>query len=164
VPSMARAFVSWLPLSCSYCASRFLHPGYVPRPAPVVAEELAFLQNRLGVGNFAWYDDALLHNNGETLPPRRTRAFPRRRHRGLSHSNGLHVRWATPEVLDGMKSAGFETLRFGYETGGGRLPPGHRRKNIEEGACPRRIGCGNRREFGGRARIGRVCDRPGLPA
>jgi hypothetical protein len=106
------------PLSCSYCASRFLHPGYVPRPAPVVAEELAFLQNRLGVGNFAWYDDALLHNNGEHFLLV-ARALSRAGVTGAFHTpNGLHVRWATPEVLDGMKSAGFETLRFGYETGG----------------------------------------------
>jgi hypothetical protein len=105
------------PYSCSYCASPILHRGYGSRPPTVVSEELAFLQERFGVENFAWYDDALLYDCGRHFLDL-SRAM---KQGGLPVSfhapNGLHVRWITPEVLDAMKHAGFRTLRFGYESG-----------------------------------------------
>lgn len=105
------------PYSCSYCASPLLHRGYVSRPEAVVTEELAFLQERFGVENFAWYDDALLYDRGRHFL-NLARAIEQAGIRTSFYApNGLHVRWITPEVLDAMKHAGFRTLRFGYESG-----------------------------------------------
>ncbi len=106
------------PYRCSYCASGLLHPRYVRRPADDVVRELAFLHRRFGVVNFAWYDDALLHENGAHFLAL-ARGMRRAGLDSLSfHSpNGLNVRWITPAVLDAMKQTGFRTLRFGYESG-----------------------------------------------
>ncbi|HUI90931.1 MAG TPA: radical SAM protein [Chitinivibrionales bacterium] len=105
------------PLRCSYCASRFLHNQYEARPVSIVAEELAFMQNRFGIRHFAWYDDALLYQ------PRRhfISLMEAMVHAGVKATfhapNGLHVRWLTKETLEVMRSGGFKTLRFGYESG-----------------------------------------------
>jgi hypothetical protein len=105
------------PLRCSYCASRFLHNRYEARPASLVAEELGFLQSRFGVKNFAWYDDALLYRPRRHFVPL-MRAMSQAGINASFHApNGLHVRWLTREVLDTMRSGGFKTLRFGYESG-----------------------------------------------
>jgi radical SAM superfamily enzyme YgiQ (UPF0313 family) len=108
---------SGCPLRCSYCASRFLHDRYEARPAPVVVEELAFLQSRFGVKNFAWYDDALLYEPRRHFIPL-MRAISQAGTDASFHApNGLHVRWLTKEVLETMRAGGFKTLRFGYESG-----------------------------------------------
>ncbi len=105
------------PLRCSYCASGFLHPGYARRPIDVVVKELASLQDRFGVTNFAWYDDALLYNQGEHFLSLAA-ALASAGVRATFHApNGLHVRWLTRRVLDTMRNSGFATVRFGYETG-----------------------------------------------
>jgi|WetSurMetagenome_2_1015567.scaffolds.fasta_scaffold00272_8 hypothetical protein len=106
------------PMTCSYCASRIVQPRYVARPASLVAEELKFMQARWGVGNFAWYDDALLYGNGMHFLDL-AGAAERAGVKAAFHApNGLHVRWLNARVLDAMKRSGFRTLRFGYETGG----------------------------------------------
>jgi hypothetical protein len=108
---------SGCPLRCSYCASRFLHNCYEARSAPVVAEELGFLQARFGVKNFAWYDDALLYKPRQHFIPL-MRALSQARITASFHApNGLHVRWLTQEALEAMRAGGFRTLRFGYESG-----------------------------------------------
>jgi radical SAM superfamily enzyme YgiQ (UPF0313 family) len=105
------------PLRCSYCASRFLHNRYEARPAPVVAEELGFLQARFDVKNFAWYDDALLYKPHQHFIPL-MRALSQAGITASFHApNGLHVRWLTQEALEAMRAGGFMTLRFGYESG-----------------------------------------------
>jgi radical SAM superfamily enzyme YgiQ (UPF0313 family) len=105
------------PLRCSYCASRFLHNRYEPRPTPVVVEELGFLQARFAVKNFAWYDDALLYKPRRHFIPL-MRAISQAGITASFHApNGLHVRWLTQEVLEIMHTGGFMTLRFGYESG-----------------------------------------------
>jgi radical SAM superfamily enzyme YgiQ (UPF0313 family) len=143
---------SGCPLRCSYCASRFLHKHYEARPVNVIVEELGFLQARFGVKNFAWYDDALLYNPREHFIPL-MRALSQAGITASFHApNGLHVRWLTLEVLDAMRSGGFKTLRFGYESGskafsrdtGGKVCKEELEKKtrlaIESGFCGRDIG------------------------
>jgi hypothetical protein len=102
-------------MRCAYCASHALQGQFVQRPIAQVVHEIAWAR-LFGVEDFAFYDDALLYRPEEVL-------FPLLRgvaEAGLTcrfHTpNGLHVKWMTPATATAMKSAGFRTMRFGYES------------------------------------------------
>jgi len=104
------------PLDCLYCASRLLQPVYRRRRPQAVAAELIHWQDRLGLSDAAFYDDALLLKAADHLLAileelgRRGRAFR------FHTPNGLHARLITREVAAGLKRANFTTLRLGVET------------------------------------------------
>jgi len=104
------------PLECSYCASRLLQPAYRRRQPLAVAEELIYWQERLGLSDAAFYDDALLVAAEEHLLvileelARLSRSFQ------FHTPNGLHARLITREVARWLKRANFVTLRLGAET------------------------------------------------
>ncbi len=104
------------PLDCPYCASRLLQPAHRRRDPRAVAKELGHWQQRLGLTDAAFYDDALLvqpENHFLVLLEELAR-------RGLSfrfHTpNGLHAHWISREVAHWLKRARFATLRLGVET------------------------------------------------
>jgi hypothetical protein len=104
------------PLDCAYCASRLLQPAYRRRRPLKVAAELIYWQERLGLSDAAFYDDALLlQAEGHLLMildelARRGRSFR------FHTPNGLQARLITREVARGLKRANFATLRLGVET------------------------------------------------
>ncbi len=104
------------PLDCTYCASRLLQPVYRRRPPLAVAAELIHWQDRLGLTDAAFYDDALLLAAEDHLLVileeliRSGRAFR------FHTPNGLHARLITREVASWLKRANFATLRLGVET------------------------------------------------
>jgi radical SAM superfamily enzyme YgiQ (UPF0313 family) len=104
------------PLDCSYCASHLLQPHYQRRPPQAVAQELGYWQERLGLSDVAFYDDALLVAAADHLLV----ILEELAHRGRSfrfHTpNGLHARLITREVARWLKRANFATLRLGAET------------------------------------------------
>ena len=104
------------PLDCDYCASRLLHSDFRRRRPAAVAAELAHWQDRLGLQDVAFYDDALLVQAQDHLLiileelARRGRAFR------FHTPNGLHARLITREVAGWLRRANFTTLRLGLET------------------------------------------------
>lgn len=104
------------PLACSYCASRLLQPAYRRRRPPAVAEELIYWQERLGLRDAAFYDDALLVQAADHLLVILEELARRGRTFRFHTPNGLHARLITPEVARGLKQANFATLRLGAET------------------------------------------------
>jgi radical SAM superfamily enzyme YgiQ (UPF0313 family) len=119
------------PLDCDYCASRLLQPDYRRRRPAAVAAELAHWQERLGLQDAAFYDDALLLNALDHLLV----ILEELARRGLSfrfHTpNGLQARLITREVAGWLKRAGFATLRLGVETTA--LGPGRPDRKLGEG-------------------------------
>jgi hypothetical protein len=104
------------PLRCSYCASSLLFPQFIKRPVDDVVKFIGVACHRHGVKDIAIYDDAFLHDA-------QSHAIPLLKRCSLSFSdlrwhtpNGLHVNYITPQVAKAMKSAGFETIRLGFET------------------------------------------------
>lgn len=104
------------PLDCDYCASRLLQPRYQRRQPLAVVEEILYWRERLGLGDVAFYDDALLleaENHLLVILEELVR-------QGLSfrfHTpNGLHARLITPEVARWLHRSHFKTLRLGVET------------------------------------------------
>jgi radical SAM superfamily enzyme YgiQ (UPF0313 family) len=104
------------PLDCDYCASRLLQPDFRPRRPAAVAAELAHWQDRLGLQDVAFYDDALLVQAQDHLLiileelARQGRAFR------FHTPNGLQARLITREVAGWLRRSNFTTLRLGLET------------------------------------------------
>jgi hypothetical protein len=105
------------PMVCSYCASGFLQGPFRRRQQETVIAETVSLACNCGVEDFAFYDDALLHD-----PDHRVFALLDAFHHlpqpiRLHAPNGLHLRYIDDRLAQRMKIAGFATLRFGYESG-----------------------------------------------
>ncbi|MFZ5448858.1 MAG: B12-binding domain-containing radical SAM protein [Thermodesulfobacteriota bacterium] len=104
------------PLDCSYCASRLLQPSCLRRRPIAVAEELVYWQERLGLIDVAFYDDALLVSAEDHLLVILEELAHRGRTFQFHTPNGLHARFINREVACWLKRANFATLRLGAET------------------------------------------------
>ncbi len=104
------------PLDCTYCASRLLQPVYRRRRPLAVVEELISWQDRLGLVDAAFYDDALLLSAADHLLVILEELTRRGRSFRFHTPNGLHARLITRDVARGLKQADFATLRLGVET------------------------------------------------
>lgn len=106
------------PFACDYCASPLLTPLFRQRQPLKVVEELLHWQDRLGLLDVAFYDDALLVA-AETHLLVILEELARRGRRFRFHTpNGLHARLITREVAGWLKQANFASLRLGVETTG----------------------------------------------
>ncbi|MDO9070395.1 MAG: cobalamin-dependent protein, partial [Deltaproteobacteria bacterium] len=104
------------PLDCTYCASRQLQPTYRRRRPLAAAAELINWQDRLGLVDAAFYDDALLLAAEDHLLVILEALASRGRTFRFHTPNGLHARLITREVAGWLKRANFTTLRLGVET------------------------------------------------
>jgi hypothetical protein len=105
------------PMRCSYCASVLLQGSFRRRRQEMVVAETAFLAANRGIEDFAFYDDALLYDPDDMVFPLLC-DFSRLPNPIRLHApNGLHLRYINDRLASKMKTAGFATLRFGYESG-----------------------------------------------
>ena len=104
------------PLDCTYCASRQLQPTYRRRRPQAVATELIYWQDRWGLVDAAFYDDALLVGASDHLLVLLEELAGRNRTFRFHTPNGLHAHLITREVARWLKQANFATLRLGVET------------------------------------------------
>lgn len=105
------------PLKCTFCASNIVSGVYRWRsPANVIAE-LEWCYEKLGLSEFAFYDDALLTNHRNHLSIILEEII-RREWRVTFHTpNGLQCKLLDREIADLMYRAGFKSLRLSYEFG-----------------------------------------------
>ena len=100
---------------CSYCASQTLRPKFIGYDINRVFAEIAQLSKR-DIVDFAFYDDALLYQKEYRVVPLLTKianALPELR---FHTPNGMHLEMIDAHIADLMKTCGFATLRFGFET------------------------------------------------
>jgi len=105
------------PMGCSYCASALLQGPFHRRQQETVMAETAFLAGKYGVEDFAFYDDALLYDPDDRVFPLLDAFIHLPNPIRLHAPNGLHLRYINDQLALKMKTAGFTTLRFGYESG-----------------------------------------------
>jgi len=100
------------PFSCPYCAAGLLESPSRRDPA-AAAREVLRLRRKLGAGDFAFYDNALLAGAKSLLDPFLERVAGA----GLRfHApNGLHARLLTKRTAGLMAAAGFATVRLSLE-------------------------------------------------
>ncbi len=96
-----------------------------------MAAELIFWQERLGLSDAAFYDDALLVQAEAHLLVILEELARRGRSFRFHTPNGLHARLITREVARWLKRANFATLRLGAETTA--LGPARLDQKLEQG-------------------------------
>ena len=101
------------PYRCTYCASHLLFDGLQRRAAASVADEIRHWRDNYGVFDFAFYDDALLTDSAYAAD-----LLERLGGQGVRFHcpNALHVRAITPDLARALTTAGFQTIRLGFET------------------------------------------------
>lgn len=103
------------PFKCCYCASNLLHERYRRSTVDDVLNDLSELC-RLGVNDFAFYDDALLFDNEKHIKPLLRKAVRNGVNARFHTPNGLHARFVDEELAFLMREANFRTIRLGFET------------------------------------------------
>ncbi len=104
------------PFDCAYCASRFLTPEMHRRSPEGVVEEIGYWQDRYGVADFVFYDDALLVDTGHHAKIILESVVRSGRSLRFHTPNAVHIREIDAETSHLMFRAGFHTLRLGLET------------------------------------------------
>lgn len=103
------------PFSCSYCASGFLNKKFLQRPPYEVLKEVQDL-HRMGVTDFAFYDDALLVNSDQHLKPLLRMVSESGLKIRFHCPNGIHAKFIDEEIAHLMNITGFKTIRISLET------------------------------------------------
>ncbi len=104
------------PFCCAYCASHRLQPRMLRRSPASVVDEIVFWHTTHGVGDFAFYDDALLVDAERHIIPLLEGIVAAGIDIRLHTPNALHVREITRPLARLMVRAGFHTIRLGLET------------------------------------------------
>ncbi len=103
------------PFSCTYCSVPQVYGRFRPRPLERAVAEYELL-SRLGVGNIAFYDDALLFEPQNVLIPFLDRVIQSGSKINLHSPNALNARFVTKEIAELMVRAGFRTFYLGFES------------------------------------------------
>ncbi|MFO7568432.1 MAG: radical SAM protein, partial [Smithellaceae bacterium] len=104
------------PYRCSYCSSHLFYKKYLRRDPRKVADEIEHWQKNFGVTDFSFYDDALLVDPEGMIIPLLAEIKHRRLSCRFHCPNGLHLRSIDADMARLLFNAGFETIRFGFET------------------------------------------------
>ena len=104
------------PFSCTYCATSILTKGFESRPISEVVQEITHWRDQFGVGDFAFYDDALLINPSFHILPFLHEVIRRSMRCNFHTPNALHVKMIDEEVANLLFRGGFKTIRLGLET------------------------------------------------
>lgn len=104
------------PFGCPYCASGILQPEWQRRNAGDIYHEILHWHHRLGIADFAFYDDALLLQAETTLRPALERLVREGCRLRFHTPNAVHVRALSPDWCRLLYESGFTTLRLGLET------------------------------------------------
>jgi radical SAM superfamily enzyme YgiQ (UPF0313 family) len=104
------------PFHCPYCASRVLYSGWERRGAEATYREILEWHQGAGIGDFAFYDDALLLQAETTLKPALQRLVANQVRLRFHSPNAIHIRALTPEWCRLLHESGFTTPRLGLET------------------------------------------------
>lgn len=104
------------PGRCPYCASRLLFRDFIQRRPDDILAEIEDRRYRLGLRDFAFFDDALLVGAETRLIPLLEGVLSRGLDLRFHVPNGLHVDLITPGLARLMFAAGFRTLRLGLES------------------------------------------------
>ena len=103
------------PFNCTYCSVPKVYGKFKPRPLQRSLTELKLLV-KIGVGNIAFYDDALLFKPEKVLMPFLDEVLKRNIKVNFHSPNGLNARFINKELADLMVRAGFKTFYLGFES------------------------------------------------
>lgn len=103
------------PFRCPYCASSLLYNSFEQRQIDEIVYEIEELY-RLGVRDFAFYDDALLYRADYHIKPLLKKIINKNLQLRFHTPNGLHARYVDSDLAYLMRQSGFKTIRLSLET------------------------------------------------
>ena len=103
------------PFNCTYCSVPKVYDKFKPRSLEHSLTELELLC-RLGAGNVAFYDDALLFEAEKVLLPFLSEVLKRNLRVNFHSPNALNARFITGDLAEIMLRAGFKTFYLGFES------------------------------------------------
>ncbi len=103
------------PFNCTYCSVPMVYGTFKPRSLEHSLGELELLC-RLGAGNVAFYDDALLFEADKVLIPFLSEVLKRNLRVNFHSPNALNARFVTSKLAELMIRAGFKTFYLGFES------------------------------------------------
>jgi len=103
------------PFNCTYCSVPEVYGKFKPRSLEHSLGELELLC-RLGAGNVAFYDDALLYEADKVLIPFLSEVLKRNLRVNFHSPNALNARFITGDLSELMVRAGFKTFYLGFES------------------------------------------------
>jgi len=103
------------PFNCTYCSVPMVYGTFKPRSLEHSLGELELLC-RLGAGNVAFYDDALLFEADKVLIPFLSEVLKRNLRVNFHSPNALNARFITGDLAKLMVRAGFKTFYLGFES------------------------------------------------
>jgi len=103
------------PFNCTYCSVPMVYGTFKTRSLEHSLGELELLC-RLGAGNVAFYDDALLFEADKVLIPFLSDVLKRNLRVNFHSPNALNARFVTSELAELMIRAGFKTFYLGFES------------------------------------------------
>ena len=104
------------PYSCSFCATKQLHPQFSMRSPQDVIDEIMHIYNRFNVKNFAFYDDALFTNKENHIKPILKEIIDKGPGIKFHTPNGLFASQIDEDLAQLMKKSGFKTVRLSLES------------------------------------------------
>ena len=103
------------PFNCTYCSVPKVYGKFKPRSLEHSLGELELLC-RLGAGNVAFYDDALLFEADKVLIPFLSDVQKSNLRVNFHSPNALNARFITKDLAELMVRAGFQTFYLGFES------------------------------------------------
>jgi hypothetical protein len=103
------------PFNCTYCSVPKVYGKFKTRSLEHSLAELELLC-RLGAGNIAFYDDALLFEADKVLVPFLNDVLKRNLRMNFHSPNALNARFITRDLAELMVQAGFKTFYLGFES------------------------------------------------
>ncbi|RPJ09853.1 MAG: radical SAM protein [Spirochaetaceae bacterium] len=107
---------SGCPMKCSYCASVAVSGAFLPGDPEALFNEVCVIHRKLGITNFAFYDDALLYDADRGIIPFLNAIADSGLKLDFYTPNGMHISLLTPQIAMLMRKTGFRDLRFGVES------------------------------------------------
>ena len=104
------------PFRCTYCGWYFLDRSYGRFDPESVVREIAYLNNKLNVKNFSFYDDALLYDAEDHIIKIFEGILSQNIKANFHTPNGLHSAFMTRKIADLFKRCGFVKPRLALET------------------------------------------------
>ncbi len=101
--------------NCPYCAGSYRNP-FRQYPVSMVTDMITELHKKYGVGNIAFYDDALLACSNSHLDVILENIIKKGLKIRFYTPNGLHIRFLTLRTAMLMKQAGFADVRLSLES------------------------------------------------
>lgn len=103
------------PFNCTYCASKFLNPGFSQREPDTVVNEIETFVTEYKIKNVAFYDDALLVNPDRHIIPILQSLIKKDLNVNFHSPNGLHPGLINDLLADLLVNSGFKTFRLSFE-------------------------------------------------